>query len=98
MSGRRYVMIKIFSSYAFFTMLPCRKDNLHKNAFILRDEQNLIHLHIVYGSYRIFSDMIPTRLKLYKDDIKATSTVLFGSFLLIFFTDYHIEFLSPPLH
>ena len=90
--------VDFFSSHAFFTILLCRKHNLHKNAFILKDEQNLIHLHIVCGSYRIFSDMIPTRLKLYEEHIKATIDILFGSFLLDSFTDYHIEFLPPPLH
>ena len=76
--------VDFFSSLAFFTILPCRKHNLHKNAFILKDEQNLIHLHIVCGSYRIFSDMIPTRLKFYKDHIKATITILFSRSCLIF--------------
>ena len=42
--------------------------------------------------------MIPTRLKLYEEHIKATINILFGSFLLDSFTDYHIEFLPPPLH
>ena len=74
--------VDFFSSYAFFTMLPCRKDNLHKNAFILKDGQNLIHFYIAYGSYNIFSDMIPTHY-LYEDHTKATYTsVLFDLFLL----------------